>query len=1338
MGKQLSFSFDIGITSIGIAVAEDKNLKYLGVRMFDQAKESKDSRLARSARRNTKRKQWRKKQLRNAFADFGLLSEEELKTPNFGSFTAKSDAFPTPKDRTVYHLRKRALSEQITLRELYLCLLNMLHARGHFNMEMYDFTKETITYEEFADKFYSACEPYFQVKETEKKAFEDEYLKVLFKESVPATLIRKVSKEAYVPEEQNDAFIEILSLLAGKKAKLNKVDPDLNLTKDSYNMNDLKASEEELDDFLLECIDLFDMAKIAQILSKYSFLCEKAVAELDEYERIITTYGKDSKEYAEKVKEIKGISKGSHPRAWRNIENNYPNGLYVKEASAILNQQQNYYPQLITSDFIEAVIAIIKARIPYYIGPLSNTGKNAWISRNDAIPFKYSYEYTQKHSNGTAVNEPISIKAWKERMISHCTYLPEEYALPKGSFLGETFNILNELNILSAYSNTGDSYYLTLDDKTKVFDTLFLKNKSVKYKDVAELLDLKSYGPVKSGTKEPVFNNTYTLYLSIAKIIPELKLNSIMDVFDEPDKIQKIEDIILAANLYDEEKSKIDYFTNEMSYSKDIAAKLAKLKSTSFYSFSKKFIYEQPIDGAHGTLLSKLFEDNTSKYTNEQMPLITMAIDSDGKPLNFIANKYIQKLKTTNGELSIDLLLDNGKPVIPTSRPVIRALNECMKVYSELVNVYGVPDRVIIETARDFKDFNENKTITESHFKSMEKLYDKLMSDIKENHLYDGKKNIEGWDEIKQYLEKNKTKIELYIRQNGTDLLTGEKIDIHRLNDYEIDHILPRGFGDDSKDDKMLISRLANAKKGDRLPLQFIESGEMIGTLKTTSSEYEKRVKSLFDCKLISEQKFKRLMLATTSELEGFINQNLVDTRYIIREFMSILRAYSTVHKYSTHIVALKSAYTKTYRRAFNMDKERDFGDQHHAHDAAILLIADKTLSAMYPHYDERKSSKGKNSSFKSYEDFMKDMNDAHGNDDKAREKAKELNTFIRNAYYKAFGEDYKSPNSFLSQVKATVPFYSKKVEKNYKGKFFEATVLPHKQFSEDAPLTIVGVNDDTKIFSGVECAAVDFYKFTNSKGKKEHLAIHIPKVIISSDGVIDQDKYIALILKHYKKPELIDENGNLKTYYFRFRAFRNDIIYDTAANTPTLFNIGSIVNKKLEKKFINVFSYNDIYTRSHYIAECLTKQFNLKTRSNKSGNNFSDISNSSMVQYTYKHIWHNETISDAHVQNITKYVDKVKNVYELADLLSYYELLLSRPDVPPTVTGRNLPVANYASISKQFDAQYVKLKYNILGVRFHQNENGKLIIETPKEIRGQFTKITKEEFSWNISKSLL
>ena len=37
-------------------------------------------------------------------------------------------------------------------------------------------------------------------------------------------------------------------------------------------------------------------------------------------------------------------------------------------------------------------------------------------------------------------------KKWKENMVSHCTYLPEQIALPKGSLLGEVFGIINELN----------------------------------------------------------------------------------------------------------------------------------------------------------------------------------------------------------------------------------------------------------------------------------------------------------------------------------------------------------------------------------------------------------------------------------------------------------------------------------------------------------------------------------------------------------------------------------------------------------------------------------------------------------------------------------------------------------------------------------------------------------------------------------------------------------------------------------------------------------------------------------------------------------------------------
>ena len=78
----------------------------------------------------------------------------------------------------------------------------------------------------------------------------------------------------------------------------------------------------------------------------------------------------------------------------------------------------------------------------------------------------------------------------------------------------------------------------------------------------------------------------------------------------------------------------------------------------------------------------------------------------------------------------------------------------------------------------------------------------------------------------------------------------------------------------------------------------------------------------------------EHFMVVDNDEAMGFINRNLVDTRYIIRELMAILRAYNTVNNYDTHIVSLRSSFTTVYRNAFNMKKNRDIGDQHHAHDA--------------------------------------------------------------------------------------------------------------------------------------------------------------------------------------------------------------------------------------------------------------------------------------------------------------------------------------------------------------------------------------------------------------------
>lgn len=1319
------FGFDIGIGSTGVAViTDDGNLVYDGTHVFNKAEEASESRKNRSARRNLSRKKWRKNQLLEAFDDFNVLSKQETSQKGYLCYTVNTDTIQRPLEKTVYHLRKKGLFEQISKRELLLCLYNMLHARGHFLMETIDFANtNTISFDDFKEHFYSTIEDIIHISDNEKQNFENDILKSIFSGNIKRSNdIKKVCDNAKLTLEDNEqiALIEVLKLISGYKVKAVNISENLEYTKESFNVTDLKNDENELPVFLQSAVDLYDLMNVARIMSSHNYLCEVAVDKLDHFDEVARDIHSD--EYKNEVKNIQDhSSNGKHLRVVRNLENGYPNGLYVKEARAILRKQQEFYPE-ISDDFIEVCESIISARIPYYIGPLNNDAKNAWVSKSGKI--KYSYAYSMKQTDKPApVDEYDSIKKWKERMISHCTYLPEEYALPKGSFIAETFSILNELNILRAEDENGNTYYLTYEDKVKILDTLFMSGKEVKYSDVRDLLHLKNFGTRKQSNDNRKFNNKYTLYPRICKLIPSLKLDSVIDIFSENEKVKEIEEIILSINLYNEEKTKLDYFAKK--YSEEVAKPLSKLTSNSFYSYSEEFVLHQPMNERGDSMMSLLFEDNNRFYTNEQMTLISKAVDEDGNPLDFSANKYEKILEENGGKLNIDLLLENGNPVIPISRPVIRGLNEAMKMYTELVKVYGVPKRVVIETARDLKDHSIIGTQSEKRFDQTKKLYDYLVEQFGEEKNFAKKSNVEEWEQIESYVNKNKVKIELYLRQNGVDLLTGEKININELEKYEVDHILPRGFGDDSLDDKMLISKLANAKKANRLPLQFIESGEQIGNHVVTSSEFIHRVENLYDMKLISQKKRDRLLLENDKDLEAFINQNLVDTRYIIREFMSILNAYNKYHHYDTHVVSLRAAYTSLYRKTFNFDKDRGYGQQHHAHDAALIVVADKTLSTYYPHYDERNHRNDSGFS-KTYKDFIQEML----SNDQAKKDS--LKYFIRGMFRKAYGVSFSDSSSIISQIKRTVPFYSTKVEKNYKGKYFEATKLNQKMYKEDAVLSIVGVNDDKQVFSGVNCAAVDFYKYKDKKGNRKHLAVHIPKVIIDKDGNINQEKYIALIQKHYKVPELLDENGKLKTGYFRFRAFTNDIIYNTVANCPMLFNIGSITNKKLELKFINVFSYDDIYKNGLNIQNDLINACDLKTKQNPDGADFNDISKDVFISYVNRKYW-NLSDKDPKLKSVSEKVDKDKNVYELANHLSYLGLIINRVGTPPTIDGQYKPVIHNNIIKEDENAQYVKLKYNILGLRFIQSPDGGLIIQSPKELPGAFTQVKKENFSWKI-----
>ena len=410
-----------------------------------------------------------------------------------------------------------------------------------------------------------------------------------------------------------------------------------------------------------------------------------------------------------------------------------------------------------------------------------------------------------------------------------------------------------------------------------------------------------------------------------------------------------------------------------------------------------------------------------------------------------------------------------------------------------------------------------------------------------------------------------------------------------------------------------------------------------------------------------------------------------------------------------------------------------------------MLIVADKLFSIYKPQYRfgvMYKKQENKEAKENGKKDAMENFYNTVARDPRGQYTHKEdyeRKRFIYNVYNKVFGQKWDEEGSFINQIKNTVPYYSRKVNKNWDGKICNATILKldDKGYDYNSVLSIIGVNKPNRVFSDVECVAVDFYKYVDKKGNRVHAAIHIPKAIVNSKGQIDKQKYIDLILKHYKIPELVKDN-EINTKFFRFRAFRNDIIYDTYNNTPFIFNLGSITSARLEVKHIDMFSYEDIYGNFELEIKRIIKCLNVKSNNNTEGEEWGKISSKIKGEYAIEYLINNQKQNEKFISEIIQVFGNDKNkmrISQYVEMLLYYKLILDRPLTPPSITGRMLPVVNNNEIKKNKNAEYVKLKYSPLGIRFTHNKQGKLIISSPKEKQGAFKKIKRENFSWNISK---
>lgn len=130
---------------------------------------------------------------------------------------------------------------------------------------------------------------------------------------------------------------------------------------------------------------------------------------------------------------------------------------YVKEANAILETQKQYYPDIITNDFINKYIELVETRREYFEGPGTNGNAAPCYGAGSTSP--YGWKNTEE---------------WLLNLQGKCTYCEGERRIVKCSPTLELFNVLNDLNNI-----TINGVHLTKKQKVFLIEEVFKKTATV-------------------------------------------------------------------------------------------------------------------------------------------------------------------------------------------------------------------------------------------------------------------------------------------------------------------------------------------------------------------------------------------------------------------------------------------------------------------------------------------------------------------------------------------------------------------------------------------------------------------------------------------------------------------------------------------------------------------------------------------------------------------------------------------------------------------------------------------------------------------------------------------
>lgn len=991
--ERYHIGLDIGTSSIGWAVIGDdfkikrkKGKNLIGTRLFKEGNTAAERRGFRTQRRRLNRRKWRLKLLEEIFDPymaevdeyfFARLKESNLSPKDSNKKYLGSLLFPDVSDSnfydkypTIYHLRRDLMEKdkKFDLREIYLAIHHIVKYRGNFlekvpaknyknsgasigflleevnslykdiigdesvvilNSGKFEDVEKIILDEETRNLDKQKSVGKLLVEDKKKKNIVTAFSKAIFgyKFNIEDLLLienDEKNKLTFNDENIDDIFNELshslndnqMDLLTKTreiyfKFKLNMIVPTgYTLSESMIEKYEMHKAHLKMYKEFINTLNTKDRKILKNAYSDYinNEKAKAANAQENFYKTVKKTIKDNNSDTAKKI--IGLIDEGNFMPKQRTGENGViPHQLHQIELDRIIENQAKYYPWLAEENPVEKnrkfakykLDELVTFRVPYYVGPLvdkTESNKNeketkfAWMVRKakgTITPWNFE----------NLVDRTESANRFIKRMTSKDTYIIGEDVLPASSLLYEKFKVLNELNDIKVNKKK-----LDVEQKQHVYLDLFTTRKNVTKDNLATSLNCDA-GSITGLSDNEKFNSSLSSYIDLKAILG----NAVDDCNKNEDleKIIEYSTIFEDGNIYKEKLSEISWLTDEQ---------IEKLSNIHFKGW--------------GRLSKKLL----TQITNENGERIIDALwNTSNNFIQIISDESIQaKLAEINGEYADKSNLEDILDEAYTSPQNKKAIRQVMKVVEDIEKAMKCkPTSIAIEFTRR----KGKSKLTNTRYKKISEAYEKITDElISEYEL--GK--------LQSKLDSKANNMRdiyyLYFMQLGRDMYTGKKINIDELHQYyDIDHIFPRSFIKDNSLNNRVLTRkeINNNEKADRTAadLYAVKMGDFWRKLRKQG--------------LITEKKYKNLLTRTDSidkyTKQSFIKRQLVETSQVVKMAANILQ-----DKYSnTKIIEVRARLNSDLRKEYELIKNREVNDYHHAIDGYLTIFIGQYLYKTYP-----------------------------------------------------------------------------------------------------------------------------------------------------------------------------------------------------------------------------------------------------------------------------------------------------------------------------------------------------------------------------------------------------